>query len=143
MQFPARMHRSIRPAPLLAAAFLAAGFVVAVNGPARAQTAGQEARDQYQSDLAQQCPEKQLQMLSERQLRDGLDDYKGGVAQQLHDSMQQAEMAQCASMAAGVDCVNTADMEAAGQAGQMASLASSICSDFLRCTDQGQCDYAR
>jgi hypothetical protein len=111
--------------------------------PTFAQTAQDQARELFQSELAQQCPQKQLQMLSARELRDGLDDYKGGLPQQLHDRLQQAEDAQCASMDAGADCVNAADITTASDIGEMTNLAASICTDFIRCRDQGACDYAR
>ena len=108
-----------------------------------AQTATDQARDQFLSELAQQCPQKQLQMLSARELRDGLDDYKGGLPIELHDRMQRAESAQCSSMDAGVDCVNNADLVTASEIGEMTNLAASICTDFIYCSDQGACDYAR
>jgi hypothetical protein len=123
--------------PLLAAALLAAVW------PACAQTVADQARDQFQSELAQQCPQKQLQMLSVRELRDGLDDYKGGLPIDLHDRMQQAENAQCSSIDDGAECVNSADLVTASQIGEMTDLAASICTDFIRCRDQGACDYAR
>jgi len=110
---------------------------------AQAQTALDEARDQFQSELAQQCPAKQLQMLSARDLRDGLDDYKGGLSQEQRDRLDKAEQDQCSSLDRGVDCVNLADIAAANDMGEMTDLAASICTDFLRCRDQGVCDYAR
>jgi hypothetical protein len=133
-----RMRPTIRPGPLLLAVLL-----VSVAGAAAAQTADDVAREQYQSELAQQCPQKQLQMLSARELRDGLDDYKGGLPEELRDRLRAAEDAQCSSMDQGVDCVNNADIAAASQIGEMTNLAASICTDFIQCRDQAACDYAR
>lgn len=138
MQGPVRMRLLRRSAPLLAAALLCA-----VAGAATAQTDADQAKDQFQSELAQQCPDKQLQLLSARELRDALDDYKGGLPQELRDRMRQAEDAQCSSLDAGAECVNMADVVTASQIGEMTNLAASICTDFIRCTDQGRCDYAR
>ena len=131
------MRRSIHPVPLLVVALVLAA------GSAGAQTTVDEARDQFQSQLAQQCPEKQLELLSPGELRDGLDDYKDGLSQQQSDRLQKAETTRCSSMDVGVECVNMADIVTAGQMGRMSDLASSICSDFLGCHDQGACDYAR
>ena len=39
--------------------------------------------------------------------------------------------------------MNAADIQAADEIGRMDDLALSICGSFLRCTDQGVCDYAR
>ena len=132
------MRALIRPAPLLLAM-----LVVALAGSAAGQTAQDEARDQFQSELAQQCPQKQLQLLSGRQLRDGLDDYKGGLPDVIRSRLQQAEDSQCSSLDAGVDCVNMADLVTASEVGEMTNLAASICTDFIHCRDQGVCDYAR
>jgi nucleoside 2-deoxyribosyltransferase len=128
----------MRLGPIFLAASLAA-FACS----ARAQTALDAARDQFEGELSQQCPAKQLQMLSPRDLRDGLDDYKGGLTQDQLARLQQAELAQCSSMDAGVACVNLADIAAAGDMGDMTDLAATICTDFLRCRDQGACDHAR
>jgi hypothetical protein len=132
------MRTPTRLAPLILAA-----LVAAAAGSAAAQTAAEQARDQYQSELAQQCPQKQLQMLSARELRDGLDDYKGGLPIELHDRLEQAETTQCSTMESGADCVNNADLVAASQLGELTNLAASICTDFIRCRDVGVCDYAR
>ncbi|HEX3915721.1 MAG TPA: hypothetical protein VHW60_00165 [Caulobacteraceae bacterium] len=128
----------MRLGPLLIAALFAA-----CAWSAQAQTAQEVARDQFQAQLSEQCPEKQLQMLSVRQLRDGLDDYKEGLSQDQQTKLQQAETAQCSSLDDGAACVNMADVGAASDMGQLTDLTNSICSDFLRCTDQGVCDYAR
>jgi hypothetical protein len=128
----------MRLGPIFLAALLAA-----VAGSAAAQTAFDAARDQFQAELSNQCPEKQLQMLSPRDLRDGLDDYKEGLSPDQLTRMQQAEQTQCSTMDAGVACVNMSDIASAGDMGQMSNLATSLCLDFLRCRDQGVCDHAR
>jgi hypothetical protein len=128
----------MRLGPIFLAALLAAAA-----GSAAAQTAFDVARDQFQAELVNQCPEKQLQMLSPRDLRDGLDDYKEGLSPDQLTRMQQAEQAQCSSMDSGVACVNMADIATAGDMGEMSNLATSLCLDFLRCRDQGVCDHAR
>ena len=129
----------MRLGPVFIAAFVAAAWA----GSALAQTAFDVARDQFQAELAAQCPEKQLQMLAPRDLRDGLDDYKEGLSQDQLARLQQAEQTQCSSMDAGVACVNMADIAAAGEMGEMSHFATSLCLDFLRCRDQGVCDHAR
>jgi hypothetical protein len=128
----------MRLGPILLAACLAA-----LAGSARAQPAFDAARDQFEAELAEQCPQKQLEMLAPRDLRDGLDDYKAGLSQDQLARLQQAEQTQCSSMDAGVACVNMADIAAAGDMGEMTNLARSLCLDFLRCRDQGACDHAR
>jgi hypothetical protein len=128
----------MRLGPILIAALL-----TACAWSAQAQTAQEEARDQFQAQLSEQCPEKQLQMLSVRQLRDGLDDYKESLSQDQLAKLQQAETGQCSSLDAGAACVNMADISAASDMGELTNLTNSICTDFLRCTDQGVCDYAR
>jgi hypothetical protein len=128
----------MRPGPILIAALLAA-----CAWSAQAQTSQEQARDQFQAQLSEQCPQKQLQMLSVRQLRDGLDDYKEGLTQDQLTTVQQAERTQCSSLDAGAACVNLADISAASDMGEITNLTSSICTDFLHCSDQGVCDYAR
>ena len=128
----------MRLGPIIIAALFAA-----CAWSAQAQTAQEIARDQFQGELAQQCPDKQLQLLSSRDLRDGLDDYKEGLSPDQLKRLQDAEQAQCSSLDAGAACVNLADISAAGDMGEMTNLANSICTDFLRCRDQGVCDYAR
>jgi hypothetical protein len=108
-----------------------------------AQTEGDEARDRFEAALSQNCPQKQLQLLSARNLRDGLDSYVGGLPQDIHDRVQKAETDRCSSSDAGAACVNMADIIAADEVGRTDDLALSICGSFLRCTDQGACDYAR
>jgi hypothetical protein len=128
----------MRPGPILLAAVL-----LACAWQAQAQTDQEAARDQFQAELVQQCPDKQLQLLSARDLRDGLDDYKEGLPQDERDRLQQAENQMCSTENAGAACVNDADIAAASQMGLMTDLGASICTDFLRCHDQGACDYAR
>jgi hypothetical protein len=126
------------------ASILALGVIAFAAGwSAAAQPALDAARGDYQSELSRQCPEKQLQLLSERDLSDGLDDYKQSLPTDIRDRLQQAERTQCSSLDAGAACVNGADISATDQAGRIADLAGSICSSFLRCRDQGVCDYAR
>jgi hypothetical protein len=101
------------------------------------------ARDRFEAALADSCPQKQLQLLSARNLRDGLDSYVESLPQDVHDLVQKAENDRCSNADAGAACVNMADILAADQSGHMDDLAISICGAFLRCTDQGACDYAR
>jgi len=123
--------------PILALAAAAAAFAVC------AQPAPDEARDDFQAELARQCPDKQLQLLSARDLRDGLDDYLAGLPDSARTRLQQTETARCSSMDAGAACVNDADIAAADQIGRIADVAGSICGYFNRCADQGVCNYAR
>jgi hypothetical protein len=116
---------------------------LAAAGSARAQTAGQEARDRFEAALAEDCPQKQLQMLSARDLRDGLDNYMDGLPQDQRDRLQKSELDNCSSLEAGAACVNLADIEAADDVGRTDELALSICGSFLRCRGEGDCDYAR
>ncbi len=118
-------------------------FALAVAWSAQAQTGAEEARDHFEGALAQDCPQKQLQLLSARNLRDGLDSYVESLPPDIHDRVQKAETDQCSSADAGAACVNAADIQAADEVGRMDELALSICGSFLRCTDQGVCDYAR
>ena len=110
---------------------------------AAAQTPTDQAREDFQAELARQCPDKQLQMLSERALSDGLDDYKASLPPDISARLRQAEQANCTSLDSGAACVNSADIATADQVGRIAELAGSICSSFLHCRDQGVCDYAR
>ena len=103
----------------------------------------QESLQRFQEGLERQCPDKQLQLLSARDLSDGLDQYKSGVAADLHDRLSKAEGDHCSSLDAGAACVNLADIAAADAAGHMDDLVLSICTTFLRCRDEGVCDYAR
>jgi len=103
----------------------------------------QEALQRFQEGLNNLCPDKQLQLLSARDLSDGLDQYKSGVAADLHDRLIKAETDHCSSLDAGAACVNMADIAAADAAGHMDDLVLSICTTFLRCRDAGVCDYAR
>lgn len=121
-------------------------FSIALAGTAfavSAQPAPDAARDDFQSELGRQCPEKQLQLLSARSLRDGLDDYLSSLADSAKSRLQQTERERCSSTDAGAACVNDADIAGADQIGRMPELAGSICGYFNRCTDQGVCDYAR
>ena len=110
---------------------------------AAAQTSTDSARADFQAELARQCPDKQLQMLSERALSDGLDDYKASLPPDVSARLVQAERDNCTSLGDGAACVNSADIATADRVGRIAELARSICSSFLRCRDQGACDYAR
>ena len=110
---------------------------------AAAQPAFQSARDDFQAELGRQCPDKQLQMLSERDLSDGIDDYKQSLSPDVRDRLLQAETTSCSSLNDGAECVNSADIATADQIGRIGDLAASICSSFLQCRDQGVCDYAR
>ncbi|HEY3799575.1 MAG TPA: hypothetical protein VGL58_14575 [Caulobacteraceae bacterium] len=122
----------------LAVAAALAGWSVAAQTPAAS-----DARDQFQTELGKQCPSKQLQMLSTRDLRDGLDDYQEGLPQELRDRLQTAETSQCSTMQSGAECVNDADLITIVQVGRIGELAGSVCESFIRCTDEGVCDYAR
>jgi len=99
--------------------------------------------DHYYAELSNQCPDKNLQYLSPRELRDGLDDWSGGLSPDAQSKLKQAETAQCSTASAGVGCVNRADIAAADQQGRTRDLAGAICADFLRCRSPGDCDYAR
>jgi len=120
-----------------------AAFVLAAAWSAQAQTAGDEAREHFEGAIAQDCPQKQLQLLSARNLRDGLDSYVESLPPDIHDRLEKAESDRCSSADAGAACVNAADIQAADEVGRIDDLALSICGSFLRCTDQGVCDYAR
>jgi hypothetical protein len=121
----------------------AAAIALFAAWSAQAQTASDEAKDHFEAALSQDCPQKQLSLLSSRDLHDGLDDYMEGLPPDLHDRMQKAEIDHCSSIDAGAACVNMADIQAADESGHLDDLALSICGSFLRCTDQGVCDYAR
>jgi hypothetical protein len=132
----------MRPGPLFFAAFvLAAAW--SVPRATVAQTDADQARDHFEAALANDCPQKQLQLLSARNLRDGLDSYLESLPPELHDQVQKAETDRCSNADAGAACVNMADIMAADGVGRTDELALSICGAFLRCTDQGVCDYAR
>jgi hypothetical protein len=109
---------------------------------AQAQTAFDDAREHFKEELDRQCPDKQLELLSPAQLRDGLDSYMSGLADDARARLQQAEVADCASLAGGAACVNLADISSADQTGQMPDLVSSLCATFIRCREQDVCDEA-
>jgi hypothetical protein len=121
-------------------AFLAAATLA---WSAQAQTSPEDARDQYQAELGRQCPDKHLEMLSQPDLRDGLDQYQQGLPDDVRAAMQKSETDHCSSQEAGVSCVNLADIAAADDAGRLQELVQSVCASFLRCRDVGACDYAR
>ena len=123
---------------LVALAALAAMMAWSANAQ---DTSGQT--DRYYGELAGQCPDKQLQLLSPTDLRDGLDDFVSSLSPDAQTQVRRAEQAQCSSMDAGVACVNAADIGAADQLDQTGALAASICSAFLRCRAQSDCDHAR
>jgi hypothetical protein len=123
--------------------FFAAALALTAAWSAQAQTEGDEARDHFEAALSQDCPQKQLSLLSSRDLRDGLDNYMEGLPQELHDRLQKSEIDRCSSLEAGAACVNMADIVAADETGHIDDLALSICGSFLRCTNEGVCDYAR
>ena len=118
-------------------------LVAAAAWSAQAQTEAQEASARFMSELDRQCPEKQLQMLSARDLRDGLDNYMDGLPTDVRAVLQKSETANCSSELAGAACVNMADILAADQLGRTPELARWVCGSFLRCRSQGDCDYAR
>ena len=103
---------------------------------AQAQTGAEEASARFLDEIGRQCPDKQLQMLSSRDLRDGLDNYMDGLPTDARAALQKSETA-------GAACVNMADILAADQLGRVPELAGSLCVTFLRCRSQGDCDYAR
>ena len=129
----------MRLRPLIFACLVAA----AAGWTAQAQTGADEAQARFLAELQRQCPDKQLQMLSSRDLRDGLDDYVDGLPTDARSALQSAEREHCSSVEAGAACVNMADILAADQQGRTPELAAAICVKFLRCRDQGACDYAR
>lgn len=110
---------------------------------AQAQTDADEAQARFFGELARQCPEKQLQMLSARDLSDGLDNYKDSLSTDDRAALQKSETDHCSSIEAGAACVNAADILAADELGRTPEMAASLCVTFLRCRDQGACDYAR
>jgi len=110
---------------------------------AAAPSEADQARDRFEAELVRQCPEKELELLSARDLRDGLDNYMAGLSQDMRDRFEKSETDHCSSMDSGAACVNLADIAAADEVGRMEDLAASICGSFLRCRDQGVCDYAR
>jgi hypothetical protein len=142
-QFSLQVHQGIRAGMRLRPIFFATLALAATAWSAQAQTQGDEAKDHFEEALSQDCPQKQLQLLSARDLRDGLDEYVEGLPTELHDRVQKAETDNCSTTDAGAACVNTADIQAADEVGRIDDLALSICGSFLRCTDQGVCDYAR
>jgi hypothetical protein len=113
------------------------------DASADSQANPQEAQQRFQEGLNNLCPDKQLQLLSARDLSDGLDQYKSGVPADMRERLTKAETDQCSSLNAGAACVNLADIAAADAAGHMDDLVLSICTTFLRCRDAGVCDYAR
>ncbi|MGH2928513.1 MAG: hypothetical protein ACRDL8_09945, partial [Solirubrobacteraceae bacterium] len=66
-------------------------MAVAAAWSAQAQPVFDETRDRFQAELARQCPDKQLQLLSEHALRDGLDDYMSGLSDDVRGKLRQAE----------------------------------------------------
>jgi len=128
----------MRSGPLFLACLIAA-----VGWAAQAQTGPDEAQSRFLAELDRQCPTRQLQMLSARDLRDGLDDYMGGLPTDVRGALQKSERDHCSSENAGAACVNMADILAADELGRTPELAASLCVTFLRCRDQGVCDYAR
>ena len=110
---------------------------------AQAQSDADEAQSRFLAELDRQCPAKQLQMLAPSQLRDGLDAYMDALPSDTRAMLQKSETDHCSSLEAGAACVNMADILAADQLGRMPDLVSSLCVTFLRCRDQGDCDYAR
>lgn len=118
-------------------------LVAAAAWSASAQPMANQAQDDYQAELGRQCPDKQLQMLSARNLSDALDDYKQTLPDDVHARFRKAEDDQCSSLQAGAACVNNADLAMADDVGRIGELAGAICSDFLRCRSDGDCDYAR
>jgi hypothetical protein len=122
--------------------FFACAIASAAWG-AQAQTGAQEASARFLDEIGRQCPDKQLQMLSSRDLRDGLDNYMDGLPTDTRAVLQKSETDNCSSEQAGAACVNMADILAADQLGRVPELAGSLCVTFLRCRSQDDCDYAR
>jgi hypothetical protein len=116
---------------------------VALAWSAQAQVSPTDARDHYEAELGRQCPDKQLQMLSAGELRDGLDDYLGGLPSDVRTVFDKAQSDRCSSQDAGVGCVNLSDIATADDNGRLADLVQSVCTAFLRCRNEGVCDYAR
>lgn len=110
---------------------------------AQAQSDADEAHARFLAELDRQCPAKDLQMLSARDLRDGLDNYMDGLPTDARAALQKSETDHCSSIEAGASCVNMADILAADQLGRTPELVGSLCVSFLRCHDEGVCDYAR
>lgn len=110
---------------------------------AQAQSDADEAHARFLSELDRQCPEKQLQMLSARDMRDGLDEYMDGLPTDARAALQKSETDHCSTMEAGAACVNMADILAADQLGRTPDLVGALCTSFLRCREEGVCDYAR
>jgi len=110
---------------------------------AQAQTDSDDARTHFEAELVRQCPDKQLELLTASQLRDGLDNYMDGLPQDVRDRLQKSETDHCSSDGAGASCVNLADITAAEAEGRMEDLVGYVCGSFLRCHSQGVCDYAR
>jgi len=130
----------MRLRPIFFAAFAA---VAVAAWSAQAQTASDVARDHFEAALDQNCPQKQLQLLSARDLRDGLEEYTEGLSPDEHERVAKAETDRCSTGDSGAACVNMADIQAADDVGRIDDLSLSICGFFLRCRDQGDCDYAR
>jgi len=107
------------------------------------ESSAQAAQQSFQDALNSTCPDKQLQLMSARNLSDGLDAYKGGLSPDLLARLTKSETDHCSSINDGAACVNMADIAAVDAAGHMNDLVLSICTSFLRCRDQGVCDYAQ
>jgi hypothetical protein len=116
---------------------------LALAWSAEAQVAPSEARQHYEAELVRQCSDKQLQMLSPRALRDGLDQYLGGLSVDARAPFEKSETDHCSSLDAGASCVNLADIAAAEDNGRLEELVQSVCAAFIRCREQDDCDYAR
>ncbi len=122
---------------------LVAAMAIAWAAQAEAQVDADQARAEYEAELARQCPAKHLELLSARDLRDGLDDYAASLPAEVRGRLQGAEQAGCSSLDAGAACVNAADLAATDGAGRIGELAGWICASFNGCTDQGACTYSR
>jgi hypothetical protein len=118
-------------------------LIAAAGWTAQAQTSLDDAKARFTDELTRRCPDKQLQLLSARDLRDGLDDYMDALPTDARSALQASEKEHCSSSDAGAACVNMADILATDELGRMPDLAASLCVTFLRCRDQGACDYAR
>ena len=116
---------------------------LAIACAAQAQTTADQARADYEGELARQCADKRLLLLPTRDLRDGLDDYLASLPADVRGGLSAAEQTECSSLDAGAACVNAADITAADAAGRIGDLAGWVCSSFNCCTDQGACTYAR
>ena len=77
------------------------------------------ARDRFEAGLADNCPQKQLQLLSARNLRDGLDSYVESLPPDLHDLCKRPRPTAARTPTPARPASNMADILAADQTGHM------------------------